>query len=151
MGLYDGVTIVFINLFQVVMGLYVTGLYDRVTILFINLFQVVTGLYDSVAILFINLFQVVMGLYDGVPILFINLFQVVMGLYDGVTTKKSAFRLTFETVFNLDTNALEPVFDARFEFREFTYQPQTKLVFVVSMLGFVKTNKFLLFCVFFCH
>ena len=62
----------------------------------------------------------------------LNLSQVVL-LFDGgtVSTKRGQSKATFETLLRLDVNAVEPIYDARFECREYSYLPSTMLIFKV--------------------
>ncbi|XP_057300054.1 uncharacterized protein LOC130630543 [Hydractinia symbiolongicarpus] len=63
--------------------------------------------------------------------------RVVVSLHDGASNKSKAMKFFFETKLDLHTNALEPEYNARFEFRQFTFAPQSELVFAVYILDVV--------------
>ena len=58
-------------------------------------------------------------------------------LYDGRSAnKKTPFKLQYETAYNLELISCEPRFNSRYEFREFSFYPHSKLVIKVSFFGF---------------
>ena len=66
-----------------------------------------------------------------------NYLQVMVCLYDGRSAnKKTPFKFQYETAYNLELMSCEPHFNARYEFREFSFYPHSKLVLKVSLFGF---------------
>jgi len=66
-------------------------------------------------------------------------FQVIVGLLDGnQPLKKSPFSKLMETGLTLETTAEEPVYDSRFEFRDYAYDAYSKLVFMVTIHCFIE-------------
>lgn len=61
--------------------------------------------------------------------------KVIVGFWEGSAfSKKDPFKFRYESTFNLETNAFDPVFDMRVEFREFSFKPGSKFIFLVYIL-----------------